>query len=379
MNDENAEGAKVQRILFLAFFLMLFALVAVLFRPFFSILLWASVAYGLTQPLYRRASTRKKGGERGRIARSLIAAGFSVGTLVLVAVPVTLLSVAMVGQLKELFRVATDLLAQGERFFRGEGFARMAARLSDISGGLIDVAGMDLQGQVSSRLGGYAERLVSLSADAILNVAGLALKLAFFVFVLFFLYVDGKALMLVLMDAIPLRNAYTVSFMRKFRDTGRDLVIGYVLMAAFQGAMAFLVFWVMRVPAPLPLALMCAVASMIPLVGTGLVWFPVVLLRLATGPLLQALILFALCVVLISSLDNFIRPFLLHARIKLHPLLIFISIIGGISAFGMNGLILGPILLVMFFSSVDMFGKAYGKARRRAPDGEDGEPDELPE
>jgi len=372
MVKENSEGIKVQRILFLALFAALFAMIAVLVKPFFSILLWASVVYGLTQPLYRRVATGKGGQPRGRKARSLLAAGFAMGSLVLIVLPVALLSLAMIGQLKELFRVAMDLLAQVERFFRGDGAARMAARLSEISGGAIDAGGVDLAGQASSLLGGYAERIISLSAGAIRNVAGLALQLAFFAFALFFLYVDGKELMLMLMDAIPLRNAYTVSLMRKFRDTGRDLVIGYALMAAFQGVMAFIVFSVMSVPAPIPLALMCAVASIVPIAGASIVWFPVVLLRLATGPLAQAVLLFALCAVLISSLDNFVRPLLLHSRIKLHPLLIFISIIGGIEAFGVNGLILGPILIVMFFSSVDIFGKLYGKARRRAPDDEDG-------
>lgn len=62
-----------------------------------------------------------------------------------------------------------------------------------------------------------------------------------FFFVLFFIYLDGKELLLLLVDAIPLRNAYTISFMKKFRDTGKDMVIGYLLMVIFQGTMAFLV------------------------------------------------------------------------------------------------------------------------------------------
>ncbi|HOX91402.1 MAG TPA: AI-2E family transporter, partial [Spirochaetales bacterium] len=65
---------------------------------------------------------------------------------------------------------------------------------------------------------------------------------------------------------------------------------------------------------------------------------------------------------------NFLRPLFLHARIKLHPLLIFVAIIGGIRLFGFDGLLLGPITLVLFFSVVDVYGKLYGRTRRRPAD-----------
>jgi predicted PurR-regulated permease PerM len=204
-------------------------------------------------------------------------------------------------------------------------------------------------------------RIVNFSTEILTDIIGLLVALAFFVFFLFFMYMDGNELLRTFISSIPLRNSYTLNFMRIFRDTGKELAIGYVLMALFQGTMAFLVFVIMKVPGPLPLALLSTVASLVPLVGAGLVWVPVVLIRLATGPLGSAILLFILCAVFIGGLDNFIRPLLLHARMKLHPLLIFISIIGGLQLFGFNGLLLGPIILVLFFSAVDLFGQAYGK------------------
>jgi len=374
MENNHIEGLKIQRILFLIFFGILFILVARLFRPFFSILLWSSLVYGLTQPLYRLATTSKAGSERPKLWRSMMAATFSITSILLIVIPVTLLSTVLVGQVQDLMGVALNLMEQSEAFFKSDAFVAMATKLSDLSGGSLDLRSVDLTDQVSGFLATYSERIIGMSAGLLRNIAGFIVALAFFMFVLFFLYLDGKELLVMLIDAIPLRNAYTVSFMRKFRDTGKDLAIGYVLMAIFQGTMAFFVFWIMKVPAPLPLAMLSAFASLIPLVGAGLVWFPVVLLRFATGTPGQALLLLVLCAVFISSLDNFIRPFLLHARIKLHPLLIFIAIIGGIDFFGINGLLLGPILLVLFFTAVDMFGRAYGKSRRSDAGVEDKSP-----
>lgn len=376
MENNHTEGLKIQKILFLAFFAVLFILVARLVRPFFSILLWSSLVYGLTLPLYRRTTTGKAGKECARPWRTVMAAVFSIGSIVLIVIPITLLSTVMIGQVQDLVGVALNLLDRSEAFLRSDAFITLATRLADLSGGLLDLRSVDLTDQIAGFLASYSERIIAIFAGLLRNVTGFVVMLAFSMFVLFFLFLDGKELLLMLIDAIPLRNAYTISFMKKFRDTGKDLAIGYILMAVFQGTMAFLVYWIMKVPAPLPLAILSAIASLIPLVGTGLVWVPIVILRFATDTPGQAFLLLVLCAIFISSLDNFIRPFLLHARIKLHPLLIFISIIGGIDFLGVNGVLLGPILLVLFFTAVDMFGRTYGKARRRAPeDGDLLEPD----
>ncbi len=366
MESSHSEGKMVQRMVFLGLFAGLFILVALLFRPFFSVFLWASLLYGLLQPLYRRATLRKDGGERPRRLRSLHAALFSLGSLLLVTLPLAFLGVAFAGQLSELLGVFTGIVDKAATLLHGEGFARFGSELARLSGGAIDLGSMDVPGELAALAATYGERLVSLTATLLGNLAGFGVTMAFFLFVMFFLFLDGNELLGVFIDAMPLRNEYTALFVAKFRDTSRELFLGYVLVALFQGFMAFLVFSVMKVPAPIPLALLCAMASFIPVVGAALVWLPVSLMRLATGTVLDAALLSVLSALLISSLDNFIRPFLLHARIKLHPLLIFVSIIGGIRLFGFDGLLLGPVILVLFFTVVDVFGKLYGRTRSGA-------------
>lgn len=371
VDSNHTEGLKIQRVVFLALFGALFVLVARLFKPFFSILLWASLVYGISLPLFRRSTTTKAGLERNKAWQTVMAVTFSVGSLFLIVVPLTLLVLALAGQVQDLVDITLAFIERGETFMHSDGFASLAAKLTELSGGLVDLHAIDVADQLASMIGAYGERIIGITAELVRNVTGFIVTLAFFVFVLFFLYLDGRELLMTLIDAIPLRNAYTIRFMRKFRDTGKDLAIGYILMAAFQGAMGFLVYWIMGVPAPLPLAILTGIASLIPLVGTGLVWVPLVAVTFMGDNPGRALLLLVLCVVFISSLDNFIRPFLLHARIKLHPLLIFIAIIGGIDFFGFNGVLLGPILLTLFFTAVDLFGKTYGKTRRRAMEDND--------
>ncbi len=369
MAEHRAEGARIQRIVFLILFAALFLLVGRLFSPFLSVLVWSAVAYGIVQPLYRRAATLPSGAERPLWLRSGLAAAFALGTLLLVAAPLALVAVVLLVQVRELTGYLSEALSRGTDWLSGPRLAELAERVSGLTGGAVDLSSLDLKAELGRVLQSLGNQAVSLSAGLLRNALSLVLAFAFFTFTLYFLLVDGRQLLLVIVDAIPLRNADTVAFMRKFRDTGRDLVVGYLLVALFQGAVAFVIYLAMGVPGPLPLGVLTAIASFIPIVGTGLVWLPVGIGRLASGQLGSGILLIALCAVFVSMLDNLIRPLLLQSRIKMHPLLIFFSIVGGLRLFGFDGLILGPLVLVLFFAGVDMYARAYGRTRRRDGEG----------
>ncbi|MBN2875991.1 MAG: AI-2E family transporter, partial [Spirochaetales bacterium] len=223
MDSNHTEGLKIQRVVFLALFGALFVLVARLFKPFFSILLWASLVYGISLPLFRRSTTTKAGLERNKAWQTVMAVTFSVGSLFLIVVPLTLLVLALAGQVQDLVDITLAFIERGETFMHSDGFASLAAKLTELSGGLVDLHAIDVADQLASMIGAYGERIIGITAELVRNVTGFIVTLAFFVFVLFFLYLDGRELLMTLIDAIPLRNAYTIRFMRKFRDTGKDL------------------------------------------------------------------------------------------------------------------------------------------------------------
>ena len=94
------------------------------------------------------------------------------------------------------------------------------------------------------------------------------------------------------------------------------------------------------------------------------------------GDLPHAMLFFALCAVFVSTLDNFVRPILLHDRLKIHPLLIFLSILGGLQVFGFDGLVLGPLMLILFFSATELYKKAYNLPAE-SPESEEPPPEAL--
>jgi predicted PurR-regulated permease PerM len=108
------------------------------------------------------------------------------------------------------------------------------------------------------------------------------------------------------------------------------------------------------------------------MVGTALVWLPVSASKILAGDITGGILFFVCSAILIWTLDNFIRPVLLHDRLKIHPLLIFFSILGGLQVFKFNGLVLGPLILILFFTALELYDQAYEsppeKQKRRKDD-----------
>lgn len=351
---------QIQRYLFLAVFLFLFLFVARLFSPFFSILLWAGLLYVITFPLYDRATRGIADKPIGRFSRKMLAAAFALGSVLLVVIPLVFLGFTLLSQARELIHSIDEFLEANPDFFRTLDAGKLAVRLRESSGGLFDLTGIDLSAELSKAISNGAELFVSMSATMLRDTAGFLISLAFLTFTLYFFYVDGKDLILTFVNAMPIEKAYTTAFLRRFGEVGKHLFRGYLLVALYQGVAAFLIFLVFGVEGPLPLGFLTAIASFVPMVGTTLVWGPVGVARIMAGDPTAGIALLILSFIFVSGVDNLLRPLLLTERIKIHPLLVFFSIMGGLQLFGLNGLILGPMMLMLFFTGVDLFEQAYG-------------------
>jgi predicted PurR-regulated permease PerM len=254
----------------------------------------------------------------------------------------------------------------------------IATFLYTVSDGSIDLSKLKIPDEIRSMLTLRSERIIGLSGQFLKVSASILLSLVFMIFTLFFLLLDGRHLIKVLISAIPIEKTYSSIFLRKFRDMGRHLVTGYVAIAGMQALVMIVLCAIFRVKGMLVIAALTALASFIPIVGTSLVWLPVSAGKILAGDITGGILFFVLSALLIWTLDNFIRPIFLHGRLKIHPLLIFFSILGGLQVFNFNGLVLGPLILILFFTALDLYEEAYerpveGQRRRKHDDGS-GEP-----
>jgi len=351
------EGKNVRKYLFLGFFIILLILVARLFMPFMTIIIWAGLLYAFLGPLYDRITGAVGPKPTKEPWRTILAAGMAILAVVLIVVPVVLLAVAMIGQLRALTRSILDTLALHPELLDLSPAGPIGKFLNDLTQGAIDLSAIDLRSEFTHFINGSAAKLLGLSGFLIKNGFLLLIALLFIVFTLFFLFLDGREILGTVVNAVPIEREYSRLFLRTLSSVSKDLAIGYFLVSIVQGLIAFLLFSAFDIKGALVLGALTVGASFIPMLGTGLVWGPISLGIILTGDLSRGLALLALSAVLIAGLDNILRIFLLRDRLKIHPLLIFFAIIGGIDGFGFNGLILGPLILMSFLTGAKLYNR----------------------
>jgi predicted PurR-regulated permease PerM len=299
--------------------------------PLWAPLLLASWMAMVVRPLHARLVRRVKGSGRA-------AAVVTVLLVVLTLAPLAVLSLSLIG-------TTADLVER----VQSSGGAREALHklLAADSGGGASSFSRDQFTLDAQQILGFARRLGGGALNAVTTFFGAATAatIGAFVFVYGFytFLVDSRRCHAWIVDHSPLERWQTLRLTAAYSETGRGLLIGVGLTALFQGGVATLGYVIIGVPQALVLGLLTTFAALIPSVGTGLVWAPLVLGLAIAGHMGQAVAVLVFgCV--ISIADNFIRPLLSrHARLDLPTFLLFVAMLGGITMFGTWGLLLGPL------------------------------------
>ncbi len=191
--------------------------------------------------------------------------------------------------------------------------------------------------------------------------ADFLLKLAIMLYLLFFFLKDGKTLGRYLQRIIPFGDDREELLFHRFTSTTLAIVKGTVIVALVQGAVGALLFLIAGVGSPVLWGVVMAFAAMIPAVGPFVIWLPAGLLLLALGHTTPALIILLGGAFVIGSIDNFLRPVLVGRDTQMPDALVLLGILGGLSTFGLAGLIMGPVIMALFISVWDLFGKDFGE------------------
>jgi predicted PurR-regulated permease PerM len=330
-----------QRILFstlLAGLLLVFVLVFVLFRHFLiNLALSGSLALVL-YPLRHRL-TRLLGGRAG-LASGLIVALVTV----LILVPMLSTAVVLGSQALQFYQWVQPRLAPAqldalwrERVLPGLPWLEQWQRVNEGA----------LTALVSGALSRLASGVNGLIQGIVAGLTSAAFDLFLFLLMLFFFLRDGHLLVEELRRVSPLSPARERQVLEQVERTTRASLQAMSVVPLAQGLLAALGFWALGVPSALLWGGATLLASFVPLVGTPLVWIPVALFMLATGRPGRALAVVLYGNFVISGVDNLIKPKLLQEGASIHPLLGFLSILGGLRSFGPAGLIVGPVVLTL--------------------------------
>ena len=195
------------------------------------------------------------------------------------------------------------------------------------------------------------------------NTFDFLVDLCIVLYLLFFLLRDGDDLARRIRTAIPLYPDQQRELFNKFTTVIRATVKGNVVVAIVQGALGGLIFWFLGVHAPVLWAVVMAFLSLLPAVGSALVWLPVAIYFLVTGATWQGIVLIAYGVLVIGLVDNILRPILVGKDTKMPDYVVLISTLGGMAIFGLNGFVIGPVIAAMFMAVWDIFAASRIRSR----------------
>ncbi|MGQ0384243.1 MAG: AI-2E family transporter [Gammaproteobacteria bacterium] len=347
-----------ERVLAVAGLAVLAFLLFRILQPFLEPLAWALFIGFLLQP----AQSRLSGWLRGRESIAAFLLTFLV--LVLFIGPLTALAVAFARQAAALAVLLQQWLAGQE----ARTFADFAS-LPVIGPALawLDQYAHVSTAEVQSWLleGGrkLLERLAALGGTAFLGAVGTVLSFTVMLFLLFFIVRDGRAMAAGAIALVPLQSSRREALTERIAVVTRAVMRGTILTALVQGLLLGTGFAVVGLPAPVVFGVIGAILSVVPFGGTALVWVPAVAVLAFQGRYGAAV---ALGVVgaIVSSVDNFLKPLLISGRAYVPTLAVFIGVIGGLAAFGMIGLFLGPVVIALGIALVD-FAQDPGDAAPR--------------
>ena len=199
------------------------------------------------------------------------------------------------------------------------------------------------------------------------SISSLAINLFVMIFVLYFMLIGGKKMEAYVNDILPFNETNTQEVIHEINMIVRSNAIGIRLLAIIQGGVAMIGYLLFGAPNILMLGFLTCFATIIPMVGTALVWFPVAAYLAISGDWFNAIGLFGYGAIVVSQSDNLIRFILQKKMADTHPLITIFGVVIGLPIFGFMGVIFGPLLLSLFFLFVDMFKKEYLDLRNNLP------------
>ncbi len=321
------------------------ALAFSIFRPFLQPIAFAIVIAIGFYPLYLGVSRIVRGPNK-----SALLATFTV--LLIFVLPALLIASAAGGELIKAARYFGDRSTE-----QGGAVAYLADKQQTALRWLakyVDVEELHLEEAAANLPAQVSRVLLAVGTHLLGGLAGFAGNAILTFLILFFLFRDGSAAIQNVTSILPLRREQATHLLAGIRDSIVANLYGILAVGLAQGLLTGAALAVLRVPSALLLGFATAFCSLIPIVGTALVWLPTSIYLMATGHLWKGLILMVWGTAVVGTIDNIIRPLVIGSRVELHPLLLLFSLLGGLQVFGFIGIFVGPVVISVIAALINL-------------------------
>lgn len=326
-------------------------------EPFLGVVLWAVVLAILFFPMHRRIRARVGSPGWSAVLSCLL-------VIVVILVPLTLLTFAVLNELSDFAQ-----MLQQKTDGNGAGAAGVAAGLLDPNhpylgpavrwlGQYVDLSRLGSQEFLAERLKGVSGAIAARTLGFVGGAVGFVVEVFFVIFTMYYLFRDGERLRAAAYEMMPLSGPQAREILDRTGEVIGASVYGVLVIAVIQGVLGGLAFWVLGLPSPLLWGVVMIFLSMIPMLGAFIVWVPAAIYLALTGHWMKAVMLAAWGALVIGSIDNFLRPKLVGERTRLHELLVFFSVLGGLQVYGVLGIVLGPVIVAISLALLDVLRHA---------------------
>jgi len=279
---------------------------------------------------------------------------------------VLLVLLLVVGPLLAMSAYAVKEMTEGVRFIlqtvRGEGVTGLIERLPEPLARLATAFQArfgDLDELIQGQVGAQTGRAASVVGAALAATGSALFQGAMMLIALFFLLIDGRRLLAWLIHVSPLREGQTQELVKEFTKVAYAVLVSTAVTAAVQAAVALAGYLIARVPYALFFTGVTFFFALIPAVGAAAVRLFAAFLLLVTGHPYMAAFLAVWGLVVVGLVDNVVKPFLIKGDIQMHGAVVFFALIGGIAAFGMIGLLVGPLAVALFLATLRIWQRDF--------------------
>ncbi len=317
---------------FLASFIGVILLSIYLVKSYIISLVGATLLAYIFYPVYVAIQKKVRGKKTSSLLTTLL-------VVIIIFIPLIFAANALIGESVEFFHMTKDL------------------DLVSLGNGLgFDLGGAEnLNEQIGENLNKISLEIARATSEFVVSLPKKILNIFVMLFLMYFLFMEGNKCIEKIKNHIPLKAKQKHELSKKFNNVIYASLYGMVVTAFVQGAVGALGFWVFGVSSPILWGLVTIIVAILPFVGAALVWLPAAIYKLAVGEMFNGIGLLLYGVLIISTIDNFIRPSIVGSRGNVHPALVLLGVLGGLELFGFLGIILGPLILSIGSMFLDMY------------------------
>ncbi|MBT6044725.1 AI-2E family transporter [Candidatus Woesearchaeota archaeon] len=328
---------------FLASFIGIILLSIYLIKSYIITIVGAVLLSYIFYPIYKNIKTKLRSKKLSSLLTTLL-------VVIIIIIPIFFAANALISESVQFFHNTKDL-----------DLSSIEQKTAEYLGGDVKISGF-----ISENLNKLSLGIARSTSEVVVGLPKKALGLFVMLFLMYFLFMEGKSIVEKLRQHIPLKAKQKEELVKRFSNVIYASIYGMIVTAFVQGAVGALGFWIFGVNSPILWGLVTVIVAILPFVGAALVWLPAAIFKLAIGETFNGLGLLFYGMFIISTIDNLIRPSIIGSRAKIHPAVVLLGVLGGIEIFGFLGIIIGPLILSIMTIFLDLYLVEKTNTRKKA-------------